>query len=77
MVSLQLFQTYRFPKMQQGTVAEVMQYLILVRWLIIKYFKEKQVDTQPSNAPCVRKPILPDSACWITVIIDIFIRSFL
>ncbi|KAF2985191.1 hypothetical protein EK904_007505 [Melospiza melodia maxima] len=54
-----------------------MLYLILARWLIIKYFKEKQVDTQPSNAPCVRRPILPDSACWITVIIDIFIRSFL
>lgn len=74
MVFLLLFQTYRFPKIQQGTVAGVMQYLIMSRWLIIKYFKEKQVDIQPSNAPCVRKPILPGSVCWITVIIDIFIR---
>lgn len=74
MVFLLLFQTYRFPRIRQGTVAGMMQYLIMARWLIIKYFKEKQVDTQPSNAPCVRKPILPDNACWITVIIDIFIR---
>lgn len=74
MVFLLLFQTYRFPKIQQGTVAGMIQYLITEGWLIIKYFKEIQVDIQPSNAPCVRKPILPGSACWITVIIDIFIR---
>ncbi|XP_071410710.1 E3 ubiquitin-protein ligase RNF138 isoform X4 [Pithys albifrons albifrons] len=58
-------------------IAGVMQYLIMARWLIVKYFKEKLVDIQPSNAPCVRKPILPDNACWITVIIDILFRRFL
>lgn len=73
-VFLLLFQNYRFPRIQQGTVAGMMQYQLMERWLVINYAKEIQVDIQRSNAPCVRKPILPDNACWITVIIGIFIR---